>query len=268
MALNINLMEHYEKCFDPRKLKDTYLCQKSAFLTDAIFQLFPPLLKILSSGAVKGDSLIQITFGPFIQYTLPACKYFTEIFFACPNNKSIQEVKKWLKEDSDALDWSHAIKDICELQGSGETPMECQNMIRRKIKDVFKCDLNKSNPLSPVVLPPADSLLLVHCLEFLTNDKETFCKAMKNVSSLLKPGGHLLMVIDLKTTFFMFGDFKFPVLYIEESPLRSTLNDAGYVIRESHIFHRKTECLYDLTDYGDVMVLYACKEREVQPSDT
>ncbi|XP_078496380.1 nicotinamide N-methyltransferase-like [Lissotriton helveticus] len=261
MASNMNLNELHERFYDPQKMKESYLVQESAFFEDTILKMFSNFINIYSTADVKGDSLIGLSFGPYIYYTLPACEYFNEITFACADDNSIQKIQKWLKKEPDALDWSHIIKKICELQGSGETWNEKECMLKRKVKRVLKHDVTSSNPLSPVILPQADCLLLAHCLEHFVTDKKSFCEALKNISSLLKTGGHLIMSAMLEATFYMCGDFKFPIFYMNEDFLKDALIEAGYDIQEEYIYLRKTESLYDVTDYKYFVVLKAHKTR-------
>ncbi|XP_069062018.1 nicotinamide N-methyltransferase-like [Pleurodeles waltl] len=268
MASGMSLKEMYDKLFDARKLIERYLLRDCEFVDDTLNQLFPAFLKILSSCAAKGGSLIQVSIGPVIHYTIPCSEYFDEITFACLNDKSIDELQKWLKNDPDAMDCSHAIQFFCELQGSSETWIEKQNMIQQKVKHVFECDIDRSDPLSPNVLPKADCLLLVHSLEFLCEDKKTFCDALKNLSSLLKSGGHVIMATVLEATFYMVGDVKFPYLCFNEGFLGDAFTNAGFVIEEHHIYNRKINSLYDITDYRGVMILKACKESYIKCSGT
>ncbi|XP_078496403.1 nicotinamide N-methyltransferase-like [Lissotriton helveticus] len=263
MASSMSQKELYEKLFDPRKFLQTYLVQDCEYVDDTMNQLFPAYLRIFSSGAVEGGSLIYVSAGPFIHYILPACEYFTEITFASLNDKSMEELQKWLKNDPGAMDCSQEIKLFCELQGSSETWIERQKMVQQKIKQVYKCDIDRSDPLSPTVLPQADCLLLVFSLELFATDKKTYCDGLKNLSSLLKCGGHLILMSSLEATFYMVGDVKFPYLFINEEFLRNVLTDAGYVIEEHHIINRKVQCLYDVTDYTGVIIVKARKERDI-----
>ncbi|XP_078496198.1 nicotinamide N-methyltransferase-like [Lissotriton helveticus] len=263
MASSMSLKEMYEKLFDPRMFLQTYFVQDCDYVEDTINELLPGYLRILSSSAVKGGSLIQVSMAPLIHYTIPACEYFTEITFACLNDKSMEELQKWLKNEPDTLDCSHVIKLLCELQGSSETWLEKQKMVQRKIINVCKYDIDRSDPLSPTVLPQADCLLLVHSVDFLAKDKETFYDGLKNLSPLLKSGGNLIIIAPLKSTFHMVGDVKFPHFPIDEEFLRNALTGAGYVIVDHHMYNRKTQCLYDLMDYTGVIIIKACKERDI-----
>ncbi|XP_069065043.1 nicotinamide N-methyltransferase-like [Pleurodeles waltl] len=259
MASSIDLKELYERFYDPRKIGEIYLTPESTFFDDTITQMISNLIKIYSSGDVKGDSLIALSCGHYIHCTVPACEYFNEITFACADGKSIQEIQKWLKNEPDAMDYGQTIKEICKLQGCGETWIEKQHMLQRKLKTVLECDVTSRNPLSPVIHPQADCLLLVHCLENHVTDEKSYCEALTNVSSLLKPGGHLVMCATLEATFYMCVDFKFPLFCMDVSFLKDALTKAGYVIEEDHILPRKVDCLYDVTDYKSFIVLKARK---------
>ncbi|XP_078496143.1 nicotinamide N-methyltransferase-like [Lissotriton helveticus] len=263
MASNLSHKERYEKCYDPQKMKERYFTPESAFYNDTIVQNFNNFIKLFSSGDVKGDSLIALSYGPHIYYTLPACEYFNKITFACSDDKSIQEVQKWLKNEPDALDSSRIIKKICELQGCGDTWTEKKHMLQNKVKTVLKHDSTNRNPLSPVIYPQADCLVLAHYLEHFVTDEKSYCEALKNVSSLLKTGGHLIMSACLEATFFMCGDFKFPIFCLYEGFLKDALKGAGYVILEDYIYHRVAESQYDILDHKYVVVLKARKEREL-----
>ncbi|XP_069062026.1 nicotinamide N-methyltransferase-like [Pleurodeles waltl] len=259
MASSIDLKELYERFYDPRKIREIYFTPESTFYDDSFTQTFSNLIKIYASGDVKGDSLICLSCGHHIYYALPACEYFNEITFACADGRSIQEIQRWLKNEPDAIDYGETIKEICKLQGCGETWIEKQHMLQTKIKTVLMCDVTSRNPLSPVIHPQADCLLLVHCLENLVTDEKSYCEALTNVSSLLKPGGYLVMCAPLEATFYMCGDFKFPLFCMDASLLKDALTKAGYVIEEDYILNRKVDCLHDVTDYKCAIVLKARK---------
>lgn len=60
--------------------------------------------------------------------------------------------------------------------------------MRQVVKQVLKCDVTQSRPLGAVPLPLADCLLSTLCLDAACPDLPAFCTALKNLSSLLKPG--------------------------------------------------------------------------------
>ncbi|XP_078496382.1 nicotinamide N-methyltransferase-like [Lissotriton helveticus] len=263
MASTMTLKELHEKYFDPRTVLETFYMRDSGFLDDTITETFSKFFKITSSGQVKGDSAIVLSIGPYAHYPLLICEHFNEITFACADDKSIQEIQKWWKNEPDAVDYSHAMKMICDLQGTGEQWTEKQQMLQRKVKRVLNFDVMSSNPLSPIIHPQADCLLLIHCVEHFVKDKKSYCKALENISSLLKPGGHLIMITKFYATFYMCGDYKFPVFCLDEDILKDALKGASFVIEENHIYPRKTETLHSIADYKYFAILKARKERKI-----
>ncbi|XP_078496156.1 nicotinamide N-methyltransferase-like [Lissotriton helveticus] len=263
MACTMNLRELHEKHFDPRKVLEAYFMRDSEFIDDTITEVFSKFFKFTSSGQVKGDSVIVLSIGPFVYDPLPICEYFNEITFACADDKSIQEVQKWCKNEPDAMDFSPIMEMICDLQGSGAKWTEKQQIMQRNIKRVLKYDVMSCNPFSPIIHPQADCLLLTHCVEHFVTDKKSFCEAMENVSSLLKPGGHLIMITKLYETFYTCGDFKMHVFCFDEDIMKDVLTGAGFVIEEDHIYPRQTETLHSIADYKYFVILKARKEHKI-----
>ncbi|XP_069470313.1 nicotinamide N-methyltransferase-like [Ambystoma mexicanum] len=257
-----SLQELLDKYLDGKLLLETYLRKGSGFCNDTIDQIFSCLIKLFSSGRVKGNTMIQFSLGPYIYYSFPACAYFKEIIVATSTNNCLEELEKWRKNEADALDMSHIAEFVCEREGNRETWMEKQSMIRSKMKKALKYNVIKHNPIAPIVLPQVDCLFLTHCIEVHTLTKEGFCSALKNISSLLKPGGALIMIVLKETTFYMFGKFKFPHLCLDEGFLRKAVTDIGYCIEELTVLPRKCEELFDVNDYTAFMMLYARKETE------
>ncbi|XP_069470315.1 nicotinamide N-methyltransferase-like [Ambystoma mexicanum] len=263
----LSLHEYHDKCLDGTMLWETYLRKGSPFCDDTIEQIFSALIKIFSSVRVKGNTMIQMSLHPIIHYNFPACEYFTEIIVGTATDRSFRELEKWWKNEANAIDMSHIAQFVCEGEGNRETGIEKQNILRRKVKNILKYDITKSNPFSPVVLPQVDCLMLSHCLEMHALNKEDFCSALKNASSLLKPGGDLIMVVAIETTFYMVGKFKFPHLCFDVDFLRKPLTDNGYFVEELKVLPRKAVGLIDVCDYSAYLVLKAHKEAEGLLSD-
>ncbi|XP_078496181.1 nicotinamide N-methyltransferase-like [Lissotriton helveticus] len=253
------LKELHDRHLDAPMVLETFTANDSAFLGDSVIQMLPSFNKIFTSGAVKGELLIALSIAPYFHWTFPACDYFTDIILGASTDQCVAVIEKWWRNDPGAVDWSHAAKALCELQGNRDAWPEKQNMLQRKIKNVVKYDISKCNPLSPTTLPQADCLILPHCLEAHVTNKEGFCSALRNASTLLKNGGHLIMIASLEATFYMIAGFKFPHLCIDESFVRKALSEADYVIEELQVFPRKVNQLYDVIDYSSVILVHARK---------
>uniref|UniRef100_A0A8C8RV51 Nicotinamide N-methyltransferase n=1 Tax=Pelusios castaneus TaxID=367368 RepID=A0A8C8RV51_9SAUR len=236
--------EVYQKDFDPVVYLETYYslssshCQGNEILEWTLRSLF----KIFFSDGVKGDILIDIGSGPSIYQLLSASENFKEIIASDYTDRNRQELEKWLKNEPGAFDWTPVVKYVCELERDREKWAEKEEKLRKKVKQVLKCDVTKSNILDPVSLPQADCLLSTLCLEAACKDLNSYCAALTNISSLLKPGGQR----------------RFSCLYLERESVEEALREAGYDIQHLEVIPISSENA--LSDFGAVLSLVACKQ--------
>ncbi|XP_015284372.1 PREDICTED: nicotinamide N-methyltransferase-like, partial [Gekko japonicus] len=105
-----------------------------------------------------------------------------------------------------------------------------EEKVRRTVKRVLKCDVTQPNPLAPLSLPPADCLLSALCLEGACKDLPAYRAALKNISSLVKPGGRLVLLAILEETFYMVGQRQFSCLYLDRESVEESVKEAGFDI--------------------------------------
>ncbi|XP_029429476.1 indolethylamine N-methyltransferase-like [Rhinatrema bivittatum] len=131
-------------------------------------------------------------------------------------------------------------------------------------KQEIKCDVTNSNPLAPVVLPKAGAVLTVGCLECACKDLDTYWAVLRNLSSLLKIGGHLIITSILGSTSFMSGSKQFSILTLEEEFLRKAVMEAGLAIKDLELLPRDYDKeVFQFCDYDCNIYLVACKKNDV-----
>ncbi|CAH2320331.1 nicotinamide N-methyltransferase-like [Pelobates cultripes] len=219
------------------------------------------LYKSVTSGRIKGDTLIDVSMGPMMHLLCTVSDVFKEITILKFNDECIKEVKKWLDTHSECFDWSHTSKYIMELNEGGSQIQEREEELKSKIKHIVKCDIEKENITDPVILPKSDCLLSVTVLEAISEDHEEFRKNLKKIVSLLKPGGQLLLFTALDATFYRLGEHKFRLLKCDETFVRSVLHEQGFVIEYIDWLKKPSET--HLTDFNDITFVIARKPMEV-----
>uniref|UniRef100_A0A8C6XP34 Nicotinamide N-methyltransferase-like n=1 Tax=Naja naja TaxID=35670 RepID=A0A8C6XP34_NAJNA len=226
--------EFYAKHFVPKDFLESYYTLSSGNNAESDFLIFflKNLHKIFTSGDIKGDTLIDIGSGPSIYHFLFACESFREIIATDYTDQNREEMQRWLRKEPGAFDWTPIMKYVCELEGDREKWPEKEEKVRSAIKQVLKCDVTKPKPLAPVVLPPADYCLLsTLCFDAACKDIPTYRLSFRNISSLLKPGGHLLFCSTLEEHYYMVGHHKFSALYLEKEMVEEAVRQAGFVIK-------------------------------------
>ncbi|XP_073471569.1 nicotinamide N-methyltransferase-like isoform X1 [Aquarana catesbeiana] len=227
--------ETYLSSFDPKAyLTSFYTGSREGsilkFRLQKLYETFGP-------GGIQGDVLIDIGSGPTIHQLLSACESFPYIIASDFTDQNRQELKKWLENDPEAFDWSEIVKTVCEIEGNGRDKWEeKQNKLRSRILKVLKCDVTRSNPLDPIEVPAADCLVTSLCLETACKDLETYHCSIQNITRLLRPGGHLVLIGALGNTYYMVQQKAFSALSLDEDVVRGAITQAGYTIQSMDIF--------------------------------
>lgn len=245
-------------------LETYYSNPEGAWLSENhLCHVLKQLHETFTSGAVNGDTLIEIGSGPTIHTLLSACEVFKELIATDYCDQNRKEIEKWWKKEPGAFDWSPIVRHVCELEGLREKCFEKEEKLRQTLKQVLKCDVTKSNPLEPLVLPAADCLLTSLCLEAACESHSVYRAALKNIVSLLKIGGHLVMMGVLEETFYMVDHTKFSCLLYDMEFVKKAVYDSGCVIDDLQMTHSPENTTYLLSDYKGFFFLVAHKERNV-----
>lgn len=215
--------EDYKTIFDGKIYANTLFNQiEVEGFTFTEFRL-KTLHKIFSKGTIKGKCLLDIGSGPCIHTVIPAAKWFEEIIMTdySPSNRDMQE--KWLKKESGAHNWDMYFKYYSKLDGNENNWQQLEADLRPKIKRVFACDVFLPNPLDPIQLDQVDVICTSACLESASSDKEKYNIAMKNVVSLLKPGGKLILIGILNCTHYSVGSERFQCVSLTKDDVVNTV---------------------------------------------
>ncbi|XP_077337985.1 nicotinamide N-methyltransferase-like isoform X1 [Lithobates pipiens] len=194
------------------------------------------LYETFGPGGIRGDVLIDIGTGPTIYTLLSACESFPYIIASDFTDQNRNELEKWLKNDPEAFDWSEIVKTVCEIEGKSRDKWEeKQNKLRSRIQKVLKCDVTRSNPLDPIEVPAADCLITSLCLETACKDLESYRCSIQNITRLLRPGGHLVLIGALGNTYYMVQQKAFFCLSLDKDAVRGAITQAGCTIQSMEI---------------------------------
>ncbi|XP_075462681.1 indolethylamine N-methyltransferase-like [Ascaphus truei] len=199
--------------------------------------------------------------GPLTFHLLTACDFFKEINVIEFTDANIREFEMWWNMEPGAADWSHIAKIVCDLEGKSEGWDGKEDKARRAVKRVVKCDLTKDNPSEPVVLSQMDCLLCMYVLQVVSKDHQAYRNNLKKLASMLKTGGHMLLVGTYNNSCYMIGEQKFFSLSYDEEFIREAVCDAGFIIENLEALPTKKSS--NISDYDQVMFMIARKEREV-----
>ncbi|XP_053546055.1 indolethylamine N-methyltransferase-like isoform X1 [Bombina bombina] len=259
----MDLMKHYHEHDIPGAVfLDTFFSSKSEKLVFEELVKFPmeQIYKALDKGYVSGDTLAEISVGPMLCHLFPFCDYFKDITVLESNESSVKDLKKWLYEDTDAYDWSHATAHLTELEGCSDDCRKKEEKLRKLIKRILTFDLKNENPTYPVTLEKVDCLFCAGGVDILSKSKDELTDNLIKITSLLKVGGHFIYFGGLNMTYYMVGEHKFFNVTYDEEFLRKTLEKIGYVIE--HVTKMKRQEQRTSIDYESVVFIIALKKSD------
>ncbi|KAM8927190.1 nicotinamide N-methyltransferase-like [Pelodytes ibericus] len=254
-------LKHYHRDhFDAKTFLNTYFSTSSHKTMYKEVFLFPmhQLIKYLDSAHISGDTLIDCSVGPTIFHMLPICEHFKDIIILETSDACITEMEKWMNKEADAFDWSHASKVTKELKRPSHDLEEIEEDLRRRIKRILQYDFTKTNPA--VVLQGADCVLSLFVLNAVSKDHDAYCQNLRQLSCMLKLGGHLLLFGAFHANHYMVGEHKFHKLNYDEVFIRKALGDTGFSIE--HFETTKREEPNEFSNYEQVWFISAVKRRE------
>ncbi|KAM5164261.1 nicotinamide N-methyltransferase-like [Mantella aurantiaca] len=244
---------------DSRDFSDLYFSDKEdmVFREDSLIFPMKNLHYQFSSNRVKGKFLIDASHGSFIHHLYSASKSFKKIVVLKTNEKCIMELSRWLHDRTGAYDWTHTSAAAAELEGNSVQNHENESRLKSSIKQILKCDFEKENITSPVVLPLADCVISGWILDVISKDGDEYMRNLEKTFKLLKPGGHLLLFSALDATYLSAGGERFHMFTHDESFVKNTLSKLGLVIDYCAVQGRRN--VSDLTDYTAIMFIVAIK---------
>ncbi|XP_068096904.1 indolethylamine N-methyltransferase-like [Hyperolius riggenbachi] len=246
--------------FDPVDYYNTYYNpEQGAMVEEWVSFVLKNLHETFTSGEIKGDLLIDFGAGPTIYHLLSACEVFSNIITSDFLEQNRIQLQKWLRKDPDALDWTHIVKFVCELEGNSENLEKKEEKLRRTVSKVLKCDALKSNPFDPVEMPQADCLISCLCLEAPCKDVESFTDVLRKLKDFIKPGGHIVIQSVLNCRFYYIGQKQFSCLSLTREELERAFKEAGYEIVKVKVAPRLKKLSMDVTDFGSYYYVHGRK---------
>lgn len=207
-----------------------------AYLEEYYADVGPENLALLTFFAKKafhglpaGSVSLDLGSGPTIYSLISAAASVREIHVCDFLEANLAEVTGWLREDTTAWDWSGFFEAALRLEND-DLPWrvgEREALIRERVTQTMRCDLSLFAPLGRAV-QPYDVLVTNFCAESATDDPEQWRAFLRNMASLLKPGGRLVTSALKGATSYAVGSKHFPAVSIDEEDLRQELVEIGF----------------------------------------
>ncbi|KAM8945847.1 LOW QUALITY PROTEIN: phenylethanolamine N-methyltransferase [Pelodytes ibericus] len=256
------IAENYQT-FEPKAyLQNNYVAPRADFSNKG--SIVPWKLKCMADACAKGEiggkTLVDIGSGPTVYQLLSAFELFEEVIMTDYLEVNREELKQWLKDEPGSFDWGPFFNHVCDLEGKGEPWQEKQKRLRERVSRVIPVNIHKPNPLGKEVEPGSvDGLVSSFCLEACSPNYEAFEKALANITGLLKPGGHLLLIGALEESYYMAGDARLTVVCVTEEMVKKAICTVGYKIRDFQAYTIPPDMKIGVDDVKGIFFVWAQK---------
>ncbi|KAL4617734.1 phenylethanolamine N-methyltransferase [Arapaima gigas] len=221
------------------------------------------LHEAFAEGDVKGETLVDVGSGPTLYQVLSGCEVFGRVVLTDFLEVNRRELRRWLAAEEGGFDWTPYLQHVCRLEGRGPSAWrEKAARLRSVVSEVLPIDVHRPCPLAPGSLPAsgADCLVSSFCLESVSPDLGSFTQALRHVTSLVRPGGHVLLIGALGETYYMAGrDVRVPVVPLDEATLCGSLKASGLELLRLCIYTLPADMRVGVDDVSGIFFIKARK---------
>lgn len=195
--------------------------------------------------------------GPTVHHAAALAPKALEIHLAeyLPDNRAA--VQQWIDRAENAHDWNILTRYILQMEGnespSAEDIEEREQATRRRITRIVGSDAGDCDPLGPAMRGYYPLVTTHYCAEGATNSKETWALYMRNIISLVQPGGTLILSACGAADFYIVGDRMFPCAGVDGHDIMSCLQTNGF--RDIDL---RVRSVPDHSEQGYGSVIFAC----------
>jgi hypothetical protein len=203
------------------------------------------------------DVALDYGCGPTVHHSVALVEKAKEIHLADYLDDNLNAIRSWIGCRSNAHDWTTFTRYILELQGNEDPSVEAiaraEDMTRQKITNLWQSDAGDTDPLGSQMREFYPLVTTHYCAEGATNDHETWALYMRNICSLVKPGGALIVSACGAADFYTVADKTFPCAGVSGLDVLTSLQQNGF--RDIDL---RVRSVPDHSDQGYSSVIFAC----------
>ncbi|XP_073459506.1 indolethylamine N-methyltransferase-like [Aquarana catesbeiana] len=244
---------------DSRSHLDLYFSNKEdmVFAEDTLKFPMAMIHYQLCTGRAEGTFMIDISIGSLIHHLYSVSNSFKKIVILKFQEKCIMELNRWVHDRTGAYDWSHTSSAAAEIEGTRDQLQEKEMRLRSSIMQILKCDFGQENISSPVLLPLANCIISMWILEVISKNEDEYLKNLEKIIKLLKPGGQLLLIAVLDTTYWFAGAERFHCFKCNEEFVKNAFGKLGLSIDYYSVQRRCN--VSDIIDYKAMLFIVGRK---------
>ena len=177
-----------------------------------------------------GATILEFGCGPTLHHVLPFSHRAAEIHVADLLPENLDAIRRWQTRKPPAHNWRPFTKRVLSLEGlphaTSSHAEHREQTTRRRITRLIAADARRSRPLGALTRH-YDCVVSCYCADSATSDKREWRRLMRNIVSLLSPGGLLLVAALRRCETYTVGAQKFPSACVDERDLAGVYEQLG-----------------------------------------
>lgn len=173
------------------------------------------------------QKILEFGCGPTLHHIFPFVPYASEIHMGDFLESNLEEIRKWIEDEKDAHDWDKFISYTLKCEGRVDpTRKDIENRkqaAREKIVKYVRVDAKKSDPAGRELRETYPVVISCYCADSATNDQGNFTLFIRNIVSLIKPGGLFVLACLRNAKHYRVGSLNFPSANVSEDLLADIL---------------------------------------------
>jgi hypothetical protein len=174
---------------------------------------------------------LEFGIGPTLHHLLPLAAAVAEIHVADLLQVNLQAISDWQQRAPGSHDWSDFTREVLGNEGL-QNPTTFQiasreNVLRHKIKRYILADAAASCPAGIESAGRYDCVVSCYCADSATPSKRQWLHMMRNISTMVAPGGRIVLAALRKCSFYKVGDIHYPSADIDEQDMLVALRGMG-----------------------------------------
>jgi hypothetical protein len=182
-------------------------------------------------GLPEVDRALDVGCGPCVHHCFPLVPHAREIHCADFVAGNREAITRWLEHRPGAHDWRVFATQtlVCEGGDSGSDAVaRRETATRERITSVMPVDVRATDPFGPAARDSYPLVTSHYCAEAISTDKAVFRENMRNLASLVSPGGLLITSACGAADFYKVGARNFPCSGVTAQEVLSSLVVLGF----------------------------------------
>ncbi len=178
--------------------------------------------------AGKSGEVLFFGCGPTLHHVFLSAPKASAIDLADYLQNNIDELKKWIDKDPESHNWTQFVSYTLECEGntnpSAEDVAERERLMRGLVRNLIpNADVKKGAPLGEAGVGRYQTIISAYCADAVTADKEEWREYMRNIASMLAPGGHFIVSALGNTDSYIVNGKVFPCANITKKDMEEAL---------------------------------------------